>query len=98
MTTTTVLPDRPLVKPAAPAVLPLKDGVTVRLRGEFVGLEYRSQLQSGMDLDDAIRMAQAVLRHAEACGISVKESAADIRLFPPDWSWKECTAGVQTDY
>lgn len=98
MTTTTVTPDRPLVNPTAPAVMPLKDGVTLRLRGEFVGLQYRNQLQSGMDLDDAIRMAQAVLRYAEACGISVKESAADIRLFPPDWTWEECAAGVQRDY
>jgi len=99
MLTNTVAPTRSEVNPQSwPAVLPLKDGVTAKFAGNHVAISYRSQLQSGMDLEDAIRMAQAVLRYAEANGISVSESAADIRLFPPDWTWEECVEGAQRNF
>jgi len=99
MLTNTVAPARTEVKPQPwPAVLPLKNGVTAKFAGNTVAISYRSQLQSGMDLTDAIKMAQAVLRYAEANGINVQEAADDIRLFPPDWTWEECVEGAQRDY
>lgn len=79
MPTQTVTPTRPIVK------LSDRDTVAGIGKNDRLCVQYRATLVATFDLDDAIRMAQMVLRYAERNGINVQAAAADIDAMPQDW-------------
>ena len=79
MTAPTVHPAKPIVKLASPDMMAGMD------RSDRLCVQYRATLVAVLDLDDAIRMAQMVLRHAERCGIDVGTAAGDVANMPDEW-------------
>ena len=77
MTTTTVTPTRPIVK--------LQDSTLAGMgKDDQLFIQYRNQVQAVIILDEAIKIAQMVLRHAAECGITVPEASDDMFRLPPD--------------
>lgn len=69
------------VSPAAPRVK-LQDDTQAGIKGETLLIQHRASLVAAMDLSDAIKLAQMVLRHAERCGIDISTAAADVTAEP----------------
>ena len=79
MTTTMVLPAEPTVKLQGGEVYAGVRRDTLRIQQGY------AQYPLSLDLDEAIKLAQFVLRYASENGISVPEASADIALLPPDY-------------
>jgi hypothetical protein len=65
------------VSPTCPAVK-LSDDTQAGIKGDTLLFQHRASLIAAMDLSDAIKLAQMILRHAERCGIDIHTAAADI--------------------
>jgi hypothetical protein len=83
MPTQTVHPTKPVVKLSEPALVA---GIG---RGERLYVQYQATLQTSLDLDDAIRMAQMVLSYAARNGIAIPEASADRDLMGQQWDEDE---------
>ena len=90
MPTPTVIPTRPVVKLSDPGMVA---GIG---RGERLYVQYQAKLQTSLDLDDAIKMAQMVLRYAEANGIDVSRAGSEVGAMPQDW-WEDQEAELDGD-
>ena len=77
MTTKTVLPDRPIVK------LPDDQYVGIGKHDQLF-LQYRNSVTAVLSLDEAITIAQMVLRYAAKMGIPVPEASDDLYKLPPE--------------
>lgn len=77
MLTNTVTPARPVVK--------LADDVLAGVgKNDGLFIQHRCTVVAALDLDEAIKVAQMVLRYAERNGIAIPEATADIEQLPPD--------------
>ena len=77
MNATTVLPDRPIVK------LPDDQYAGIGKHDQLF-LQYRNSVTAVLSLDEAIKVAQMVLRYAERQGIAVSEASEDLFRLPSD--------------
>jgi hypothetical protein len=77
-TALTVASHRPAVK--------LSGDTQTGIKGDTLPIQHRASLVAALDLTDAIRMAQMVLRYAEQCGIDISAAASDISAAGEDAS------------
>lgn len=77
------------IAPTAPRVK-LADDTQAGIKNDTLLIQHRASLVAAMDLSDAIKLAQMVLRHAERCGIDISTAAGDIASAPgTDWDDNE---------
>ena len=89
MPTQTVHPTKPVVKLSDPG---LQAGIG---RGDRLYVQYQTTLQTSLDLDDAIRMAQMILAYAQRCGIDISAAAASRDMAGEQWCEQEDGDGYE---
>lgn len=71
MANQTLSPARPIVK--------LSDDVQAGIARDTLHIQHRATVVAALDLEEAIKVAQMVLRYAERFGITIPEAVEDIR-------------------